>query len=156
MRNGLVAILLLSCFGAAHTDGSKDRDGAWLKHGIEQFERFVEHDREQSPPHITEGFVALYYIAGIVDTERGHTLVANLVMSRAAENQQKDHYDMVNGVHAVARLLGTRFYDDNPPPDRVILMVRDYIAKHPEMLKKTALEVVERTLWDAYPSDLGR
>jgi hypothetical protein len=46
--------------------------------------------------------------------------------------------------------MQTKFSTDSPPCDRVVLVVRDYLGKYPEMLTKDADVVIERALLNAY------
>jgi hypothetical protein len=154
-----VFTMLVACsVGAADApEQSPERNGSWLQRGIKEYARFNAHDNGQSLEEVSAAVAVTYYIAGIVDFENSLTLRADLIGGVIGE-ARKEHAmseqklsGMADAARSLAPLMTTHFFEGNPPADRVVLIVRDYLSKHPEALSKRADMVVESALLDAYP-----
>lgn len=157
-RRWLPAVLvLIACNGAAAEDPEKapQRDGVWLRNGIDQYERLNAH-QNLSEREANDALVARFYVCAVVDLEKYLVLRADLLAGAVGEARRKHHIhpDKLNGMSEalpiIVPLMRTRFSTDGPPCDPIVLSVREYLDKYREMLTKDADVVIEKALLDRY------
>ncbi len=154
----LLAVLAFVAYrgGAAdEAENAQQRDGVWLRNGISQYERLNAHE-SLSNNDSNDALVVRSYVCAIVDLEEYLVLRANL-LARAVGDARKLHYinpqklnGMAEALPILVPLMQTKFSTDRPPCERAVLMVRDYLAKYPEMLTKDSDVVIEKALLEAY------
>jgi hypothetical protein len=157
LRCLLAVLAFVACDGRAADDPEKaqQRDGVWLRNGIDQYERLNAHE-SLSENDANDALVVRSYVCAIVDLEEYLVLRANL-LDRAVGDARKQHHinpqklnGMAEALPILVPLMQTKFSTDSPPCDKVVLMVRDYLGKYPEMLTKDSDIVIEKALLEAY------
>jgi hypothetical protein len=158
-RRWLPAVLaLIACNGPAADEPEKaqQRDGVWLRNGIDQYERLSAHEN-LSENDANDALVVRSYVCAVVDLEKYLVLRADLLAAAVREARKKKHHinpeklnGMAEALPILVPLMRTKFATDNPPCDRIVLSVREYLGKYPEMLTKDADVVIEKTLLDRY------
>ncbi len=154
----LVAVLPLVAWNARAADYpqvTQLRDGSWLRTGIKQLERLNAHET-LSEQETNDALVVRSYVCAIVDLERYLVLRADLLARAVAEGGKKHRANverlagMAAAVPILVPLVQTKFSADGAPCDSVVLTVRDYLNKYPEVLTKDAGVIIDRALLDAY------
>jgi hypothetical protein len=101
--------------------------------------------------------VVTSYVCAVVDLEKYLVQRADLLAEALQAGRKKKHYinpEKLNGM-AVALpmlvpLMETQFFTDSPTCDKVLVIVRDYLDKYPEVLAEGADALVEKALLNAY------
>lgn len=155
MRCLLAVLAFVACNSRAADEPEQQRDGVWLRNGISQYERLNAHE-SLSDSDSNDALVIRSYVCAIVDLEEYLVLRANL-LARAVVDARKLHHinsqklnGMAEALPILVPLMQTKFSTGSPPCDRAVLMVRDYLAKYPEMLTKDSDVVIEKALLDTY------
>ena len=132
------------------------RDGAWLQNGIKQQLRWNAHEK-LSDQEVNDATLATAYVCAIVDLERDLVQRAEL-LSGALDTgkKKKQHLDprllqgMSKTVPILVPLATSDFNTAELSCDKAVAVVREYLAKYPDMLDKDAESIVEKALMDAY------
>jgi hypothetical protein len=158
MMRVLAAILTCLTYSAA-TWGSPwlppVRDGVWLQNGIHQQQRWNAHET-LSDKDINDATLVTSYVCGVVDFEKELVQRAAQLSDALQEGKKKKHLDprmlegMTQAVPILVPLLKSDFTTDAPSCDKALVIVRDYLAKYPEMLDKNADAIVEKALLANY------
>jgi hypothetical protein len=96
------------------------------------------------------------YVCAIVDLERYLVQRAHLLAGAVEESRKRHHisHEKLNGMAdalpILVPLMQSKFLTENPPCDKVVLIVRDYLATYPEVLTKDADVIIEKALLDGY------
>jgi hypothetical protein len=96
------------------------------------------------------------YVCAVVDLERFLVFRAALVNGAVAEAKEEHHMDPTElkgigeALPLLLPLMGTRFFEDHPSCDRVLLMVRDFLLEYPDLLAGDASSVIEGALLRTY------
>jgi hypothetical protein len=131
------------------------RDGAWLQNGIKQQQRWNAHEN-LSDKDLNDATLVTSYICGVVDLEkelvrRAAQLSEALQDAKKKEAPRSAHLEgMTQAVPILVPLMKSDFITDGPSCDRASVIVRDYLAKYPEMLDKDADAIVEKALLATY------
>jgi hypothetical protein len=154
----LPAVLaLIACNGLAADDPEKAQqlDGEWLRNGIVQYERLNAHEN-LSESAANDALVVRSYVCAVVDLEKYLVLRADLLAGAVGSARKKHHINpeklngMAEALPILVPLMRTKFATDSPPCDLIVLSVREYLNKYPEMLTKDAVVVIEKALLDKY------
>lgn len=157
-RRWLPAVLaLIACNGPAADGPEKapQRDGVWLRNGIDQYERLNAHEN-LSENDANDALVVRSYVCAIVDLEKYLVQRADLLAGAVGAARKKRHIHperlagMAEALPILVPLMQTRFSTDSPPCDRIVLSVGEYLGKYPEMLTKDADVVIDKALLDTY------
>jgi hypothetical protein len=157
-RRWLPAVLaLIACNGLAADDPQKAQqlDGAWLRNGIDQYERHNAHEN-LSESDSNDALVVRSYVCAVVDLEKYLVLRADLLAGAVQAARKKHHINaeklngMAEALPILVPLMQTKFATDSPSCDQIVLSVREYLSKYPEMLTKDAAVVIEKALLDRY------
>jgi len=157
MRCLLAVLAFVAYDGGAADDreNAPQRDGVWLRNGISQYERLNAHE-SLADNDSNDARVVRSYVCAIVDLEEYLVLRANLLARAVGDARKLRHINaqkldgMVEALPILVPLMQTKFSTDSPPCDGAILIVRDYLAKYPEMLTKDSDVVIEKALLEAY------
>ena len=131
------------------------RDGAWLQNGIRQQQRWNAHE-SLSDKELSDAGLVTSYICAVVDLEKELVQRAAQLSDALQEGKKKKHLDprmlegMTQAVPILVPLLKSDFTTDAPSCDKALVIVRDYLAKYPEMLDKNADAIVEKALLANY------
>ena len=157
-RRWLPAVLaLIACNPLAADDPEKAQqlDGAWLRSGIDQYERLNAHEN-LSETDSKDALVVRSYVCAVVDLEKYLVLRADLLAGAVQAARKKHHINseklngMAEALPILVPLMRTKFATDSPSCDQIVLSVREYLTKYPEMLTKDAAVVIEKALLDRY------
>jgi hypothetical protein len=157
-RRWLPAVLaLIACNGLAADDPEKAQqlDGAWLRNGIDQYERLNSHEN-LSENDSNDALVVRSYVCAVVDLEKYLVLRADLLAGAVQAARKKHHINpeklngMAEALPILVPLMRTKFATDSLSCDQIVLSVREYLSKYPEMLTKDAAVVIEKALLDRY------
>jgi hypothetical protein len=154
----LVAILTCITYNAA-TWGAPwlppVRDGVWLQNGIKQQQRWNAHET-LSDKELNDATLVTSYICAVVDLEKELVQRAAQLSAALQDGKKKKHLDprmlegMTQAVPILVPLMKSDFATDVPSCDRALVIVRDYLAKYPEMSDKDADAIVEKALLATY------
>jgi len=153
-----LAVLGFSAYSgraAEEPEKAQQRDGVWLRNGISHYERLNAHEG-LSDSDASDALIVRSYVCAIVDLEEYLVLRADLLAGAVGDARKRRHINpqklkgMAEALPILVPLMQTKFSTDSPPCDRIVLIVRDYLGKYPEMLTKDADVVIERALLDAY------
>jgi hypothetical protein len=154
----LLAVLAFVAYNGRAADepeNAQQRDGVWLRNGISQYERLNAHE-SLSDNESNDALIIRSYVCAIVDLEEYLVLRANL-LGRAVGDARKRHHinpqkldGMAEALPILVPLMQTKFSTESPPCERAVLIVRDYLAKYPEMLTRDSDVVIEKALLEAY------
>ncbi len=131
------------------------RNGAWLENGIKQQQRWNAHEN-LSDKETNDATLVTSYICAVVDLEKELVRRAAQLSEALQDGKKKRHLDprmlegMTQAVPILVPLMNTDFTTAGPSCDRALLVVRDYLAKYPEMRDKDADAIVEKALLAAY------
>jgi hypothetical protein len=131
------------------------RDGAWLQNGIRQQQRWNEHEN-LSDKELNDATLATAYICAVVDLEKELVQRAAQLSEALQEGKKRKHLDprllegMTQAVPILVPLMKSDFTTQAPSCDKALVIVRDYLAKYPEMLEKDADAIVEKALLASY------
>jgi hypothetical protein len=152
-------VLALAAFivsGSAHTqEAAPERNGAWLRNGIELYQRMNRH--EELPQNETgRALFVASYVCAVVDLEK-YLVYRSDLLKRAVTAAQK-HTPMdpkelkgiYEGLPLSVPLMETRFLQDSPSCETVLGMVQSFLFQNPELLPMGAEVVVEGALLEAY------
>ena len=154
----LLAVLGFSAYSgraAEEPEKAQQRDGVWLRNGISHYERLNAREG-LSDNDASDALIVRSYVCAIVDLEEYLVLRADLLAGAVSDARKRRHINpqklsgMAEVLPIIVPLMQTKFSTDSPPCDRVVLVVRDYLGKYPEMLTKDADVVIERALLNAY------
>jgi hypothetical protein len=112
------------------------RDGAWLQDGIELYQRMSGHTKLPEK-QVSQAQGVMSYVCAVVDLERFLVFRAALVNGAVAEAKEEHHMDPTElkgigeALPLLLPLMGSRFFEDHPSCDRVLLMVRDFCSSTP-------------------------
>jgi hypothetical protein len=157
-RRWLPAVLaLIACNALAADDPEKAQqlDGAWLRNGIDQYERLNAHEN-LSERDSNDALVVRSYVCAVVDLEKYLVLRADLLAGAVRAARKKHHINpeklngMAEALPILVPLMQTKFATDSPSCDQIVLSVQEYLNKYPEMLTKDAAVVIEKALLDRY------
>jgi hypothetical protein len=157
MRCLLVVLAFIACNGRAADNPEKieQRDGAWLQSGINQYQRLNAHEN-LSDREVNDALVVRSYVCAVLDLEEYLVLRADLLAGAVGERRKQHHANpekfsgMAEALPILVPLMQTKFSKESPPCDRVVLIVRDYLGKYPEVLAKDADVIIDKALLDAY------
>jgi hypothetical protein len=126
------------------------RDGAWLKNGIAQQQRWNAHEN-LSDKEISDATLVTSYICAVVDLEKELVQRAALLSKALQDAKRKEkrtaHLEgMTRAVPILVPLIESNFATDGPSCDRALVIVQDYLAQYPEMLDKDAAALIEKAL----------
>jgi hypothetical protein len=153
----LAALAFVPCAGNAADDSDKarQRDGAWLQNGINEYERLNAHQGLLSND-TNDALVVRSYVCAIIDLEEYMVVRAELLARAVGEARKQHHINperfrgMAEALPILVPLMQTKFSTESPPCDRIVLIVRDYLGKYPEMLSRDADVIIEKALLDVY------
>lgn len=155
---GVLALVAFIGSGASAQDTVRERDGAWLQNGIELHRRLEDHER-LSDKETNEAQVVASYVCAVVDFEKYLVFRANLLkgaVSGPNKHRRRNPLEfkgMGESLPILIPLMDTQFLEDSPSCDKTLLIVRDYLAKYPEVLAKDAGAIVELALLQAYSNN---
>lgn len=157
IRRLLPVFAFIACSSGVADDPQKaqQRDGVWLRNGINQYGRLNAH-QSVSDNEATDALVVRSYICAIVDLEKYLVLRASLLAGAVGEARKQHHINperlngMAEALPILVPLMQTKFATDSPSCDTIVLIVRDYLGTYPEMLTKDAEVVIEKALLDGY------
>lgn len=160
MKNLAVMIVAVFLWGQAHGQQTMAHpDGAWLQNGIGLYQRLSRHEK-LSEQETSQARVVLSYVCAVVDLERYLVFRTYLLNGAVLDARDESHLNPMElkGIGEALPLLlplaKTRFFEDNPACDRVLLMVRDFLLQDPDLLDGDASMIVEGALLRNY-SDAG-
>jgi hypothetical protein len=154
----LAAILLCLTYNAAAWGAPwvpPVRDGTWLQNGIKQQQRWSAHEN-LSDKELSDATLVTSYVCAVVDLEKELVQRAAQLSEALQEGKKKKHLDprllegMTQAVTILMPLVKSDFITDGISCDRALLIVRDYLAKYPEMLDEDAAAIVEKALLATY------
>jgi len=131
------------------------RDGVWLQNGIKQQQRWEAHEN-LSDKDLNDATLVTSYVCAVVDLEKELVQRAAQLSEALQEGKKKKHLDprllegMTQAVPILVPLMKSDFATDEPTCDKALPIVRDYLAKYPEMLEKDANAIVEKALLAGY------
>jgi hypothetical protein len=131
------------------------RDGAWLQNGINQQQRWNAHEN-LSDKESNDATLVTAYVCAVVDLENELVQRAAQLSEALQEGKKKKHLDprllegMTQAVPILVPLMKSDFTTEPPSCDKALVIVRDYLAKYPQMLDKDADAIVEKALLATY------
>ncbi len=152
---GVLALIACNALAADDPEKAQQLDGAWLRNGIDQYERLNAHEN-LSETDSKDALVVRSYVCAVVDLEKYLVLRADLLAGAVQAARKKHHINseklngMAEALPILVPLMRTKFATDSPPCDQIVLSVREYLRKYPEMLTKDAAVVIEKALLDRY------
>lgn len=157
MRNLVVMALCVFLWGQAHGQQMLVHpDGAWLRNGIGLYQRLSASHEKLSEQETSHARAVVSYVCAVVDLERYLVFRTYLLNGAIADARDESHLSAMElkGISEALPLLmplaKTRFFEDNPSCDRVLLMVRDFLLEHPDLLAGDASMVIEGALLRTY------
>jgi hypothetical protein len=150
-------LAFIACNGGAaeNPEKTEQRDGAWLQSGITEYQLFNGHEG-LTDKEANDALVVRSYICAVLDLEKYMVLRANLLAGAVGEGRKQHHPNpekfkgMAQAIPILVPLMQTKFLQESPPCDRVVLIVRDYLGKYPEVLAKDADVIIDKALLAAY------
>jgi hypothetical protein len=103
-----------------------------------------------------DALVVRSYVCAIVDLEEYMVMRAELLAGAVGEARKRRHINperfsgMAQALPILVPLMQTRFSAAHPPCDTIVLVVRDYLGKYPEMLSKEADVIIEKAVLEEY------
>lgn len=152
---GILALVAFIGCSAHAQEMPPQRDGAWLQKGIELQRRVSAHE-SLSGKDTDEARVVVSYVCAVVDLEKYLVFRAGLLKGAVAEAKKhrrttrQEFKGMGEALPILIPLMETRFVEDSPSCDTALVIVRDYLAKYPEVVDKDADAIVELALLQAY------
>jgi hypothetical protein len=131
------------------------RDGAWLKNGINQQQRWNAHEN-LTDKELNDATLVTSYVCAVVDLEKELVQRAAQLSAALQDRKKKKRLDphlldgMSQAVPILVPLMNSNFTTDAPSCDKALLIVHDYLATYPEMLDKEADAIVEKALLAAF------
>ena len=131
------------------------RDGTWLENGIKQQQRWNAHET-LSDKDLNDATLVTSYICAVVDFEKELVRRAALLSQALQDRKKKKRLDphmlegMTQAVPILVPLMSSDFLAADPPCDKALMIVQDYLTKYPEMLDKDADAIVEKALLATY------
>lgn len=154
----LAAILLCTIGGTAAWSAPwlpPVRDGAWLQNGVNQQQRWSAHE-SLSDKELNDATLVTSYVCAVIDLEKELVQRASMLATALQEGEKKKHLNprmlegMTQAVPILVPLVKSDFIADRLSCDRALVVVRDYLAKYPEMLDKDAATIIEKALLANY------
>jgi hypothetical protein len=151
----LAALLMCNSGAAAEPGALPQRDGLWLRDGLDEYLRPAG---EASAPDskAAGGAVVRSYVCAVNDLEKYLVLRASLLGAAVQEDAKRRHSSqdrfrgMADALPLVLPLMATRFSTQAPSCNEVLVIVREYLRKYPEVLAKDADVIIEKALIEAY------
>jgi hypothetical protein len=151
----LLAFVAYNGRAADEPEKTQLRDGAWLLNGITQYERLNAHEN-LSDKDANDALVVRSYVCAIGDLEKYLVQRANLLAGALRQARKHHHTNpekldgMSEALPILIPLMRTKFLTESPPCNTIVLVVRDYLGKYPEVIPKDADVIIEKALLDEY------
>jgi hypothetical protein len=151
----VMALAALVWGGARAQETTQEPNGAWLRSGIDLYQRMNGHD-SLSQKDAAKAVIVASYVCAVLDLEKYLLFRADLLKRAVAAGKRRGQMKPLElkGINEalpmLLPLMETRFLADSPSCESVLVMVRDFLVEYPEMLPSDAEMIVEAALVKAY------
>jgi hypothetical protein len=156
---GVVLILTAQFAPAAEPTAPEERDGAWLRSGIREYEHFQNKDH-QSLADTTLAVATIFYVRGVLDVQLAlntKAIAQGLIIQGSQQlkdpKQKLPQYE-IDGMRSSNKffvpLSQTGFFSAQYSMDQYMQIIKNYLEKHPEKWSKHAYDIIEAAMLDAF------
>jgi hypothetical protein len=128
---------------------AKDRDGSWLIGGIREYERARDRVPNQTAEEAQSAVIVGAYIRGVLDAQEEIALKAAFYRANQKLASKADAKRLMETSTYITPLYNTTFITQPLQFDQYVLIIKNYLGKHPTEWDVDANQVIERALVEA-------
>jgi hypothetical protein len=157
---GVAFALFTQYVAAEESPPQVERNGTWLRSEIRQYEKF-QNKEPQSLADASQAVAIIFYVRGVLDVQFAlHTkaTVQGLIIQGSQELKnpkqklpQCDIDCLRTSNKFFVPLSQTEFFAANHSMDQYMQVIKNYLEKHPEKWARTADNIIEWAMLDAFP-----